>query len=154
MKALIQRVKTAKVLIDGSVYSEINEGLLVFLGVEKADNQEDIFWLCKKIRNLRIFPDENDKMNYSLLDIGGEVLIVSQFTLPADCRKGNRPSFDNSEDPVIAKQMYEDFITELSVDNVKVKTGVFGAMMDIELTNWGPVTFMLEHKSGMNYNEK
>ena len=154
MKVLIQRVKTAKVLIDGSIYSEIDKGLLIFLGVEKADTQEDILWLCKKIKNLRIFPDKNDKMNYSLLDIGGEVLIVSQFTLPADCRKGNRPSFEHSEDPVIAKQMYEDFIAEISVDNVKVKTGVFGAMMDIELTNWGPVTFMLDHKSDMNYNEK
>lgn len=144
MKALIQRVKRASVTIDGKLYSSIGFGLLVFLGVEKGDEKENAEKLSEKLVNLRIFEDENEKMNLSLKDVKGEMLIVSQFTLCGDCKKGTRPSFDKSAPPVIANELYEYFISLVKAQNINCSTGVFGAMMDVELINDGPVTFMVE----------
>lgn len=144
MKILIQRVKSASVTIDRSLYSSINKGILAFVGIEKGDSIDNVKKLAKKIVNLRIFPDENDKMNKSLIDVNGEMLIVSQFTLCGDCKKGTRPSFDNSAPPDIANELYEAFIHEVNSYNVLTGTGKFAAMMDVELINDGPVTFMLE----------
>ena len=144
MKVLLQRVKKASVTIDEKLYSSIKKGILIFIGIEKDDSLEQIQKAAKKITALRIFPDKNDKMNHSLIDIDGEALIVSQFTLCGSCKKGTRPSFDNSADPQIAKELYENFIKEVKNYDIKTQTGKFGAMMDIELINDGPVTFMLE----------
>lgn len=144
MKALIQRVKRASVTIEGELYSSINNGMLVFLGVQKGDSQENADKLAEKLLKLRIFEDENEKMNLSISDIGGEILVVSQFTLCGDCKKGTRPSFDNAELPQRANFLYEYFVQKLQNSNLSVKTGVFGAMMEIELINDGPVTFMVE----------
>lgn len=143
MKVLIQRVKKASVKISGENYSSINAGLLAFVGIEKGDELADIQKHAKKVVNLRIFSDENDKMNRSLVDINGEMLIVSQFTLCGDCRKGTRPSFDNSAPPDIANELYEKFIEEVQNYGIKTQTGKFGAMMEVELINDGPVTFMI-----------
>ena len=144
MKALIQRVKSASVTIDGLLYSKIGQGLLVFLGVEKGDDKLNADRLAHKLSKLRIFEDENEKMNHSILDIEGEMLIVSQFTLCGDCKKGTRPSFDKSAPPQIANELYEYFISQVKSFNIPVQTGKFGAMMDVELINDGPVTFMVE----------
>lgn len=144
MKALIQRVKRASVTIDGALYSQIGKGLLVFLGVEKSDTTENADKLADKIVRLRIFEDENEKMNFSLQDVCGEMLIVSQFTLCGDCKKGTRPSFDKSASPQVANELYEYFVGKIKECEVPVKTGVFGAMMDVELVNDGPVTFWIE----------
>ena len=144
MKVLIQRVKNASVTIDGKIYSEINQGILALVGIEKGDNIENVQKAAKKIANLRIFPDENDKMNKSIIDINGEMLIVSQFTLCGDCKKGTRPSFDKSASPDIANNLYEAFINEIKTFGIKTGTGKFGAMMDVALINDGPVTFMIE----------
>ena len=144
MKILIQRVKSASVTIEGAEFSSIGEGILALVKIEKGDTLEEVQKLAKKTVNLRIFPDENDKMNKSLLDINGEMLIVSQFTLCGDCKKGTRPSFDKSAHPDIANELYESFIKEVSSYGIKTQTGSFGAMMDVELINDGPVTFMLE----------
>lgn len=144
MKALIQRVKSASVTIDGLLYSKIGQGLLVFLGVEKGDDKLNAEKLADKLSKLRIFEDENEKMNHSILEIEGEMLIVSQFTLCGDCKKGTRPSFDKSAPPQIANELYEYFISQVKSFNIPVRTGKFGAMMDVELINDGPVTFMVE----------
>ena len=144
MKVLIQRVKRASVTIENKLYSSINKGILALVGIEKGDTQEQVEKAAKKIANLRIFPDENDKMNHSLIDIQGEMLIVSQFTLCGDCKKGTRPSFDRSAPPDIANQLYENFAKEIQSYNIKTQTGKFAAMMDVELINDGPVTFMIE----------
>lgn len=144
MKVLIQRVKQASVTIDNKLYSSINNGILALVGIEKSDTFENVQKMAKKLVNLRIFTDENDKMNLSLLDINGEMLIVSQFTLCGNCKKGTRPSFDNSASPEIANKLYEDFIKEIASYGIKYGTGQFGAMMDVALINDGPVTFMLE----------
>lgn len=144
MKGLIQRVKRASVTIDGELYSEIKQGILVLLGVEKGDEKENADKLADKIAKLRIFEDEQGKMNKSVADIGGEILVVSQFTLAGDCKKGTRPSFDKAELPQKANELYEYFTEQIRIKNLPTKTGVFGAMMDIELINDGPVTFMLE----------
>lgn len=144
MKAVIQRVKYASVAINGSEFSKIEKGLLVLFGVEKNDDKEKIDFFVKKIANLRIFNDEKDKMNFSVKDIKGEILVVSQFTLSADCAKGLRPSFDNAMNPEIANKMYEEFILKLKETGLNVKTGVFGADMKVLLLNDGPVTFVLE----------
>lgn len=144
MKALIQRVKRASVTIDNKLYSKIDKGILALVGIEKSDTIEQVQTMAKKLSGLRIFPDENDKMNRSILDIHGEMLIVSQFTLCGDCKKGTRPSFDKSAAPDIANKLYEDFVKEIQNYGIKTETGVFGAMMDVELINDGPVTFMLE----------
>ena len=143
MKALIQRVKRAKVKIDDVIYSEIEQGILIFLGVEKNDTEGHAEFLASKISKLRIFDDEEGKMNLSVKDITGEILVVSQFTLASDCKKGTRPSFDNAKKPDEAKEIYEKFISFVKQNNISVKTGVFGAIMEIELINDGPVTFVL-----------
>lgn len=144
MKALIQRVKKASVTIDGELYSEINAGLLVFLGVTKEDGKENSTKLAEKILKLRIFEDDNDKMNLSVEDIKGEILVVSQFTLCADCKKGTRPSFDSAAAPEKAVELYEDFVSQLSSAGAHVKTGKFRAMMEVSLINDGPVTIFAE----------
>ena len=143
MKAVIQRVKKASVIINNELYSDIGQGILVLFGVEKDDTIEQAEYLADKIINLRIFEDENEKMNLSLLDIKGEILVVSQFTLAGDCKKGKRPSFDNAAKPDKAIPMYEKFVELLKKNNITVKTGKFGAMMDVGLINDGPVTFIL-----------
>lgn len=144
MKALIQRVKKASVTIDGELYSQIGSGMLVLLGVEKCDDQSNADKLAEKLVNLRIYEDENEKMNLSIKDVSGEMLVVSQFTLCGDCKKGTRPSFDKSAPPQIANELYEYFIAKVKELNIEVKTGKFAAMMDVELINDGPVTFMIE----------
>lgn len=144
MKALIQRVKKASVTINGELYSEINAGLLVFLGVTKEDGKENSKNLAEKILKLRIFEDENDKMNLSVQDIKGEILVVSQFTLCADCKKGTRPSFDSAAAPDKAVELYEDFVSQLKSSGATVKTGKFRAMMEVSLINDGPVTISVE----------
>ena len=144
MKILIQRVKDASVTINCELYSSINKGILALVGIEKGDTMEQIQKAAKKITGLRIFPDEKDKMNKSLLDVNGEMLIVSQFTLCGDCKKGTRPSFDKSAEPNIANELYEKFIEEVANYGVKTAHGKFGAMMDAALINDGPVTFMIE----------
>ena len=144
MKGLIQRVRRASVTIDGKVYSKINQGILILLGVEKGDNEQNADKLADKLCKLRIFEDEDGKMNKSILDVNGEILIVSQFTLAGDCKKGTRPSFDKAELPQRANELYEYFVDLIKQKNIPVGTGVFGAMMDVELVNDGPVTFMLE----------
>ena len=141
MKILIQRVKEASVKVDSELVSEIGQGILVFIGVEKSDSGENVEKAVKKVLNLRIFPDDNGKMNKSLIDIQGEMLIVSQFTLCGDCKKGTRPSFDNSARPEIAQKLYEEFVNNIKNAGIKTGTGIFGAMMDVSLINDGPVTF-------------
>ena len=144
MKVLIQRVKEASVTIDDELYSQIGQGILALVGIEKGDAIEQVQKSAKKIVNLRIFPDDNDKMNKSLIDIGGEMLIVSQFTLCGDCKKGTRPSFDKSAPPIEANNLYEEFIKEVKNYGVKIGHGKFGSMMSVSLINDGPVTFMIE----------
>ena len=144
MKALIQRVKRASVTIDGELYSAIGKGLLIFVGVEKADDKVNAEKLAEKILKLRIFEDENEKMNLSVTDVHGEILIVSQFTLCGDCKKGTRPSFDNSASLDKAVELYEYFVNCVKLGGLSVQTGKFRAMMDVELINDGPVTFWLE----------
>jgi D-tyrosyl-tRNA(Tyr) deacylase len=143
MKAVIQRVKRASVEINNELYSTIDKGILVLLGVEEGDSEGQADYLAKKIAELRIFNDNNGKMNLSLLDIKGEILVVSQFTLAGDCTKGKRPSFDNAAKPEEAIPLYEKFIEFLKNKDIQVKTGMFGEMMDISLVNDGPVTFIL-----------
>lgn len=142
MKAVIQRVSSASVSINNVVHSSINRGILVLFCVEKGDNEQSLDWLANKILNLRIFEDDNGKMNKSIKDIQGELLVVSQFTLAADCKKGTRPSFDKAECPDKANEFYEKFVNILRSD-VSVKTGVFGEHMHVSLVNDGPVTFVL-----------
>lgn len=144
MKILIQRVSSSDVKINKEVISKTGRGILALVGIEKGDTKEQAEKLAKKIVNLRIFPDENDKMNRSLIDIQGEMLIVSQFTLCGDCKKGTRPSFDKSAPPQIANELYEHFVSLVQSYGIKTGTGKFGAMMEVSLVNDGPVTFMLE----------
>ena len=144
MKVLIQRVKNASVTIDNELYSSIDKGILALVGIEKGDTLEQVQKAAKKITGLRIFPDENDKMNRSLVDVQGEMLVVSQFTLCGDCKKGTRPSFDKSASPEIANELYEKFVEEVKSYGIKTQTGKFAAMMDVALVNDGPVTFMIE----------
>ena len=146
MKALIQRVNFSKMKIEDEPFSEIKKGFLVLLGVESGDNEKDFEYIKKKIINLRIFEDENGKMNLNIKQVNGEIMLVSQFTLCADCRQGNRPSFTNAEKPEIANVIYERMIEEIRKDNIKVETGKFGAYMKINFENDGPVTILLESK--------
>jgi D-tyrosyl-tRNA(Tyr) deacylase len=146
VRAVIQRVSGARVLIEGKEHSRIGAGLLVLLGVEKEDTTEDAQLLARRIVELRIFEDEAGKMNRSIADKGGQILAVSQFTLLGDCRKGRRPSFDPAAPPDIARTLYEQFVKEVDTLGVPVGTGVFQAMMDVELTNQGPVTFILDSR--------
>ncbi len=147
MRAIIQRVKTAQVKIEGKIYSSIKKGLLIFLGIGREDKEEEVIKMVEKIVNLRIFPDERGKMNLSLKDKGGEILVVSQFTLYGNTSRGRRPSFDEAAAPPLALRLYEKFIKELERKGVSVKTGKFGAYMEVELVNDGPVTFFLDTKN-------
>ena len=144
MRALIQRVTSASVKIDGEIVGKIGKGFLIFLGVYEEDTEEKIEKLTKKIVNLRIFNDENDKMNLSIRDIKGEILLISQFTLCADTRKGNRPSFVSAKNPKDANVIYEKTIESIRNEGIIVEKGIFGADMKVELLNDGPVTILLD----------
>ncbi len=144
MIAVVQRVSSSSVTVHDEVVGKIGKGLNILLGVKKGDKKEDIAKLVNKIANLRIFCDEEGKMNLSLLDIEGEALIISQFTLAGNVKKGRRPSFDSSEKPEIAKAMYEQFVKEFESLGVHTQTGVFGANMDVDIHNDGPVTFIVD----------
>ena len=144
MKVLIQRVLHASVTVNGKITGQIERGFLVLLGVQKGDEKANADFLSKKICNLRIFEDENGKMNKSILDIGGKMLIVSQFTLCGDTSRGNRPGFDNAALPADANKLYEYFSNMVRANGIEVQNGIFGADMKVELLNDGPVTFMLE----------
>lgn len=144
MRAVVQRVAHSSVKVAGEVTGKIERGLLVFLAVGKNDSEKDISYLADKIINLRIFEDEQGKMNASLLDINGDLLVVSQFTLYGDVRKGRRPSFDAAGSPEIAQNLYEKFIKYVADKNIKVETGVFQADMKVEILNDGPVTILLD----------
>lgn len=143
MKAVIQRVLRAEVETEGSIIASSNEGLLIFLGIERGDSEQDIKYLAKKISNLRVFDDDKGKMNLSIKDIGGEAMVVSQFTLLADTKRGNRPSFEKAEKPQRAKELYEKFIEEMKNSGIPVQSGRFGASMKIGLINNGPVTILI-----------
>src|SRR6186713_2296442 len=148
MRAVIQRVSKASVTVDNKIYSQIENGLLVLAGIEDADTAEDIEWLSGKIVNLRIFNDDNGVMNVSVKDINGDILVVSQFTLHASTKKGNRPSYIKASKPEYAIPLYQSFIKQLSKDSeTSIKTGVFGADMQILLENDGPVTILIDSKN-------
>ena len=148
MKAVIQRVSQSSVTINNEIVAQIQQGLLVLVGIEDADNQEDIKWLTSKIANLRIFADENEVMNMSLKDIDGEMIVVSQFTLHALTKKGNRPSYIKASKPEIAIPLYESFIQQMEIElGKKVQTGQFGADMKVGLVNDGPVTIIIDTKN-------
>lgn len=148
MRAVLQRVSKASVTVDSELISSIEKGLLVLLGIEDADGQEDVEWLTNKIVNLRIFNDENDVMNRSVLDVHGQIIVVSQFTLHAQTKKGNRPSYIKAAKPDIAVPMYERFVSVLEQKlGKKVGTGIFGADMKVELLNDGPVTIVIDTKN-------
>ena len=144
MKLVVQRVKNAKVEVDEKTVGSINQGFLVLLGVTHTDTKAEADYLVKKLCNLRVFEDENGKMNLGLKDVGGELLIVSQFTLYADCSQGNRPSFINAAKPDVANELYEYFCEKCKEQNIKVEKGIFGAVMKVSLLNDGPVTIILE----------
>jgi D-tyrosyl-tRNA(Tyr) deacylase len=148
MKTVIQRVTSASVNINASLVAEIQQGLLVLVGIEDADNHEDIRWLCQKIVNLRIFSEKNDLMNLSVQDINGDVIVVSQFTLHASTKKGNRPSYIKAAKPDIAIPLYQKLISQLETDlGKKIQTGIFGADMKVALVNDGPVTIVIDTKN-------
>jgi D-aminoacyl-tRNA deacylase len=144
MRAVVQRVREARVKVNSSVEGEIKKGLLIFLGIAKDDQQSDADYLADKIINLRIFEDNNGKMNLSALDLERGILVVSQFTLYGDCRKGRRPGFSSAADPVKAEGLYRYFIEKVAATGLRVATGRFRAMMDVELINDGPVTLLLD----------
>lgn len=147
MIAVVQRVTNADVKIDGRVNGKIDDGLLVLLGVGNGDTEEDMKYIADKIIKLRIFSDENDKMNLSLEDVGGSMLVISQFTLYGDCSHGRRPYFGNAMEPVSANEMYEKFVAYIREQGIHTETGEFGADMKVSLTNDGPVTIILESKN-------
>ena len=144
MKAVIQRVTNAKVDIDGQTVGQIDKGLLVYLSVGKGDSEKDAEFFAEKITCLRIFPDEQDKMNRSVIDIGGSILLISNFTLHGNCQKGRRPGFDAAAEPKLAEQLYEKVIGLIKQKGVNIRAGVFAAHMHVSSTNNGPVTFILE----------
>ena len=144
MRLVVQRVKKAKVEVEGKTVGSINQGFLVLLGVTHTDTKAEADYLVKKLCNLRVFEDENGKMNLGLKDVGGELLIVSQFTLYADCSQGNSPSFINAAKPDVANELYEYFCEKCKEQNIKVEKGIFGADMKVSLLNDGPVTIILE----------
>lgn len=147
MRAVVQRVTNADVKIDGRVNGKIDDGLLVLLGVGNGDTEEDMKYIADKIIKLRIFSDEKDKMNLSLEDVGGSMLVISQFTLYGDCSHGRRPYFGNAMEPVSANEMYEKFVAYIREQGIHTETGEFGADMKVSLTNDGPVTIILESKN-------
>ena len=144
MKVVLQRVKNASVTINNELYSSIEQGYLILFGADKGDTKEKADWLAKKVSQLRCFEDENGKMNLSIKDVNGEILVVSQFTLCADVKKGTRPSFDNAMKPDEANNLYEYFLQKIQDQNIPVKKGIFGADMKVNLLNDGPVTFIIQ----------
>jgi D-tyrosyl-tRNA(Tyr) deacylase len=146
MRAVVQRVRSASVTTDGAIVGRIGPGLLVFVGVGQDDGPEDVQYISSKIRELRIFPDDHGRMNRSIVEIAGSVLLVSQFTLQADCRKGRRPSLDRAAPPALAKVLYSDVVRSLADAGLDVATGIFQADMDVELINDGPVTMLLDSR--------
>jgi len=146
MRAVVQRVSSSKVEVNNKVIGSINKGLNVLIGISKEDTIEDLNYIKDKILNLRIFEDENEKMNLSVLDIKGEILVISQFTLYGDCRRGRRPNFMNAEGGEKAKEAYNTFVNLLRESNIKIETGEFGADMKVEIQNDGPVTIILDSK--------
>lgn len=146
MRAVVQRVKKSRVIVEGRLVGEINKWFNVLLGISKEDTIEDLKYIKDKIINLRVFEDENDKMNLSLLDIKGDILAISQFTLYGDCRKGRRPNFMNAMGGDEAKALYEEFVKMLKESGLKIETGEFGAHMNVEIENDGPVTILLDSK--------
>ncbi|RKP54277.1 D-tyrosyl-tRNA(Tyr) deacylase [Cohnella endophytica] len=147
MKVVLQRVKEAKVAVDGQIVGEIGKGLLLLVGVGQEDNEQDLNWMADKLAGLRIFEDESGKMNLSVEDVGGAILSVSQFTLFGDCRKGKRPNFMGAARPELAESFYEAFNERLRSKGLQVETGKFGAMMDVSLVNDGPVTLIVDSKN-------
>lgn len=146
MKVVLQRVKRASVTVEGEITGNIQKGYMLLVGITHEDTQQDIEYVAKKVAELRLFEDADGKMNYSILDVGGDILSVSQFTLYADTKKGRRPSFTDAARPDIAKPLWDAFNEQLRAHDLKVETGIFGAMMDVELINDGPVTIILESK--------
>ncbi len=146
MKAVIQRIRDASIAVDEKIVGSIEKGLLVYLGVGKEDTESDVLWLADKISNLRIFEDQDGKMNLSVLDTGGGILTVSQFTLLADARKGRRPSYNNAAEPSVAESLYEHFKTIIAGMVKETASGVFGATMEVRYVNMGPVTILLDTK--------
>ena len=147
MKAFVQRVKSSKVTINDRVVGNINKGFNVLFGAEEKDTKKDADYLARKISNLRVFEDENGKMNLSIKDIGGQMLIISQFTLAADTKKGNRPSFVNAMEPVEANELYEYFMKKIEEEGISVKRGIFGEDMLVDIVNDGPVTILFDTKT-------
>lgn len=143
MIVVLQRVNKASVKIEGETISEIGKGILIFLGIDKKDSKKDVEYLAEKIVNLRIFEDNKSKMNHSVKEVGGEIMVVSEFTLAGDCKKGNRPSFDRAMPPEEAEKLYRYFIDSLKNKDIPVKEGVFRSFMHVSLVNDGPVTFIL-----------
>lgn len=146
MRAVVQRVRESRVIVEGRIVGEIEKGFNVLLGISKDDTLEDLKYIKDKIINLRVFEDENDKMNLSLLDVKGDILAISQFTLYGDCRKGRRPNFMNAMGGNDAKELYEEFVKMLKETGLRVETGEFGAHMNVEIQNDGPVTILLDSK--------
>ncbi len=144
MRAVIQRVREGQVRIDDQIVGAIKKGVVILLGVKTGDNEADAKWLADKCVHLRIFENEDGKFHHSLLDVGGEVLVVSQFTLFGDCRKGRRPSFTEAADPSVAESLYEYFVDLMKQQGLKVETGVFAAKMEVEMINDGPVTLIID----------
>lgn len=147
MKVVIQRCKEASVAVNGSIVGQINQGLMVLVGVTHGDTEKDAKYLAEKVSGLRIFEDEHGKMNFSVKDMGGAILSVSQFTLYGDSRNGKRPNFMAAAKPDVAEEIYELFNRELNAKGLQVESGRFGEMMDVSLTNWGPVTLIIESRS-------
>jgi D-tyrosyl-tRNA(Tyr) deacylase len=146
MRAIVQRVKNAQVSVDGKIVGQINAGLLVYLGVGKDDSETDVAFIADKIVNLRIFADSNHKMNLSVKDKAGQVLVVSNFTLFGDCRKGRRPGFDLAAEPMIAEKLYEKVIQLIKAEGLEVQNGIFAAYMDVTASNDGPINFLIDSK--------
>ncbi len=148
MRAVVQRVRRARVTVDGRTTGEIDQGLLVLASAGQGDGTADLEWMVRKIVNLRVFADEQGKMNLSVKDVGGSLLLVSQFTLHGDCRKGNRPSFTQAMPPDEAREYFDTFVQRVRDSRTQVQTGEFGAMMEVELVNDGPVTMLLDSRKG------
>ncbi len=147
MRIVLQRVRASQVTVDGEVIGQIGRGLNLLVGLAETDTEAELDWMAKKCLELRLFPDEDGRFNFSVREIGGELLVISQFTLYGDCRKGRRPSFDQAAAPQRAEQLYEQFVHKLRQSNLRVETGKFGAMMQVLIENDGPVTMVLEREA-------